>query len=1089
MEKMYTGYAKAEINILRGKSILPETEIIKTIESDNMAIDSITITTGCYDGNAVGVGNVHSSQCTITMDETDDIKIGDFFQIVFLPEGESIYAGSYYVNSRPTYSGEKMTINAIGEPSTILDNHIPEKIPDGVLKKTNPFYTTEGMTGQELRQRYFPYLTYASDDSAKYQMENYLYRAPIPYRSWDVENQDWIVNIGDRPTLKVREVLAGLALHYGGNVVERNGSFYMTKKQGENVGEFSVDDCDSSYELSRESYGIRTVQQSKLPDIMVTKNSEPPYPYALYGTERQRRLFLATQTDALHADVKYDQVVECDWLGTGIGPDSTTGGYPIGCIVQGDLMYHTGKFSFVGYNEKLYAGNKINIHLEDGEEIPFVIAEMELKWDGGFSTDISCQFSESNMGGGVMSSTSSSSISSQNIIAGLSNYNAKNFSYADFTNAIEHSFPGFLLKEKTIEGWAIRDATITGAKIDNGTITDSNIADSTITGSKFEDGTITGSKIENSTITGNLIANNTLTGAKIVDATIGFEKVDTSFITKLTADSAYIKDLTARVASINTLKADDAIIKNIQTVAISADYIRAITADIGYLKADEADIKYANITLGNIDTANIDKANIGLLFNEVGLIDRATIVDGHITGFLDAVEVNANKITAGTLIAERLLLKGSEDGLLFALNNMGELVSQNVDTLDGGILTERTVTADKLVAKSITANELDVANIFSDKAVIKEIFAQDVEASGTITGATLMGAEAYIDFGIIGPFIISEDGLDYDGDSYHFQIGKDSLNIAKTATPNEAIILNRDGFRYNKSRYSLHTGTDTLNPLARQGELDLTFTRTEHDNSVKTTWINVRGIHTSAPTNSGAAETQPFAMDVKTLDVSGQIKAKNGLISSSDQGFASVASDIEGGRIQLKGSGNCYEIDAAGGTLRFIDVPAGKTMALMNSTALYSIGEMVISNSKSIRFGTPTSDYMIKGTETTITIGDKDAGGNSGYVYLQGDTKVLTGSLEAPKIKEGGELLTEKYCYYQEGTGSVPGGSGWMGVTATFPKPYLKKPFVMVVQNTATSTENIWIKATSEKAVSFEVYAPNSAWTYSYRWMAIGIKA
>ena len=230
-------------------------------------------------------------------------------------------------------------------------------------------------------------------------------------------------------------------------------------------------------------------------------------------------------------------------------------------------------------------------------------------------------------------------------------------------------------------------------------------------------------------------------------------------------------------------------------------------------------------------------------------------------------------------------------------------------------------------------------------------------------------------------------------------------------------------------------------------------------------------------------------MDVKTLDVSGQIKAKNGLISSSDQGFASVASDIEGGRIQLKGSGNCYEIDAAGGTLRFIDVPAGKTMALMNSTALYSIGEMVISNSKSIRFGTPTSDYMIKGTETTITIGDKDTGGNSGYVYLQGDTKVLTGSLDAPKIKEGGELLTEKYCYYQEGTGSVPGGSGWMGVTVTFPKSYIKKPFVMVVQNAATSTENIWIEAINEKAVSFKVYAPNGAWTYSYRWMAIGIKA
>ena len=41
---------------------------------------------------------------------------------------------------------------------------------------------------------------------------------------------------------------------------------------------------------------------------------------------------------------------------------------------------------------------------------------------------------------------------------------------------------------------------------------------------------------------------------------------------------------------------------------------------------------------------------------------------------------------------------------------------------------------------------------FADSAVIKKIFSQDVTATGTITGATLKGANAEIDNGLIGGF-------------------------------------------------------------------------------------------------------------------------------------------------------------------------------------------------------------------------------------------------------------------------------------------------------------------------------------------------
>ena len=104
--------------------------------------------------------------------------------------------------------------------------------------------------------------------------------------------------------------------------------------------------------------------------------------------------------------------------------------------------------------------------------------------------------------------------------------------------------------------------------------------------------------------------------------------------------------------------------------AITTENFEAKIAEITHLVVQEIDGKYADIELANIDIANINKANIGLLFAEVGLLDRATIVDGHITGFLDAVEINANKITAGTLMVDRLIFRGSEESIIYELNRM-----------------------------------------------------------------------------------------------------------------------------------------------------------------------------------------------------------------------------------------------------------------------------------------------------------------------------------------------------------------------------------------------------------------------------------
>lgn len=205
--------------------------------------------------------------------------------------------------------------------------------------------------------------------------------------------------------------------------------------------------------------------------------------------------------------------------------------------------------------------------------------------------------------------------------------------------------------------------------------------------------------------------------------------------TKISAEQADIKYAT--IANLNVLSGK---FDTLSAKAITTDNIAAATAKLGYMTAEQADIKYANIELTNIDTANV-----ATLFANVGLIDRATVVEGHITGFLDSVEVNANKITAGTLVADRILLKGSESGLLYALNNLGELTSTTVDSLDGYVLTDRTINADKIVANSITANELDVENIFADNAVISTITSQSAFINAISTNSVVVGIKNTVD--------------------------------------------------------------------------------------------------------------------------------------------------------------------------------------------------------------------------------------------------------------------------------------------------------------------------------------------------------
>lgn len=828
--------------------------------NEKLQIDSIKISNGCYDGSVFGVGNVYIKNANITMNYRGGITKGLSMEIFFLHFGEWISFGQFVVKETPVMSGDKLSVS--------LESAIGQKMSTSVVFETVlQKYTLrqiktklEEIIGKQIV--FIPALTSEEEKS-------FLDGKSACFLK-DIKN--YVDQSAIDTGIAVRDMLSGLAILFGGNVYEdvRNRVVIKQKTNYTETENYVLSDyLDSNYKYSKEIYAMKSISLLFLPWSLGLFN--PPNASGrictvnYLGEDRVSNTLLATQS-SMDGKTPYDYSINCDWIGwTSDGSTFDTrvtpGGRASACLRQGDLMYRTCDMTFVGidFGWNIAPGNLIKVKVPELENpIDVLCGEISYEWDGGFTTNISCNCNiESNGSYSTEVSTQASAAAAQE---GRQTSLELNYANITFSNIEDSTIRGSIFKDGTIDGSKIKDSTITGSLIANSTIKGSNIEEGTITGSKIKAATITGalivdgtirgnhimessidgSKIEDSAITESKISNSsitnskikdgeienakikdsTLTGAKIKDATIGFEKVDSSFIKDLTADKAYIENLKASIADIGYLTADEASIKyatitsleavdgkidNLETIAITTNNLSAKVADLGYLNADTADLKYANIELSNIDVANV-----GTFFANVGLIDRATIVDGHVTGFLDSVEVNANKITAGTLVADRILLKGSENGLLYALNNLGELTSKTVDTLDGYVLTDRTINADKIVASSITANELDVDDIFADSAVVSKIFAQNITATGVISGATLVGASISANKGTIGGFGIFDNWLveSYEENGYQYQV---EINTDKSYTD------------ANGRTYAIYANKAKKDPLKIENEWYVTY--------------------------------------------------------------------------------------------------------------------------------------------------------------------------------------------------------------------------------------------------------------------------
>lgn len=168
-------------------------------------------------------------------------------------------------------------------------------------------------------------------------------------------------------------------------------------------------------------------------------------------------------------------------------------------------------------------------------------------------------------------------------------------------------------------------------------------------------------------------------------------------IDDLTADNVTINStLNAHKANIDYLTADNATIKgNLTAAEANIEDLKA-----NKLSATDAELKYANIDFTNINQAAVEK-----IFSDSGIIKDLIVSEGKITGELVGVTIKGDLIEGNTIVADKLVVKGS-NGLYYKLNTDGvttESEQTEYNSLNGTVIQAKSITATKIAVDDLVA--------------------------------------------------------------------------------------------------------------------------------------------------------------------------------------------------------------------------------------------------------------------------------------------------------------------------------------------------------------------------------------------------
>ena len=223
-------------------------------------------------------------------------------------------------------------------------------------------------------------------------------------------------------------------------------------------------------------------------------------------------------------------------------------------------------------------------------------------------------------------------------------------------------------------------------------------------------------------------------------------------IKKIDGDVANFKEtttekLTAQDAKIKKIDGDVASFKETTTEKIKANEASIEDLKTGKLSAKDADLKYANI-----DFSNIGKTAMEYFYAQSGLIKDVTIGDATITGELVGVTISGDLIKGNTIVAEKLVIKGS-DGLYYKLNTDGMSVEKeqtDYNSLNGQVIRAKSITATKIDVKDLVAFG---ATIGGFKIGQDSIYSGVKESVGNTTRGIYMDNDGQFVFGDASQYV------------------------------------------------------------------------------------------------------------------------------------------------------------------------------------------------------------------------------------------------------------------------------------------------------------------------------------------------
>lgn len=232
------------------------------------------------------------------------------------------------------------------------------------------------------------------------------------------------------------------------------------------------------------------------------------------------------------------------------------------------------------------------------------------------------------------------------------------------------------------------------------------------------------------------------------------------------ADILQANKITAHTGIFEHLIANDAKIKTLKTDKLDVDVANMNQATIDTLKAGTAEIQGLDASYANIDGANIGEAFIGNVFTKNAMIEGAIVTTLNAAGEIIAVKLNADYIEANSIKVDRLILLG-QDGLYYTLNANGETTEADqtlLNSLNGSIITARSITASKVAVDDLAAFKATIAGLILQDGTIHTV--GKTSAISTVDGFYIGSADGSGPLeDMSGDVLLAENDDDFDTSS------------------------------------------------------------------------------------------------------------------------------------------------------------------------------------------------------------------------------------------------------------------------------------------------------------------------------------